>query len=102
MKRLGYLWLLAVGLGCTVPAAAGTRNLTSNSLNEDAPKANRAGQAVWSAWDGSHYQIYYWDGVSQAPVQVTNNLMEDRYPQISPNGTVATWMRWDGSEWEII
>lgn len=51
------------------------------------PQINNAGQVVWSEWDGTDHEIFFYDGTTV--IQLTDNDRIDRFAQINDSGTVA-------------
>jgi hypothetical protein len=71
-------------------AHAGVSNLTNSaSLDERAPQADASGRAIWSAWDGSDFELFRFDPATSTVTQITNNTVDDRYPQIASNGVIS-------------
>ena len=62
------------------------------------PHINNAGHVVWYGWDGSDWEIFYYNGTTIT--QLTDNSYDDLYPHINNAGHVV-WYGWDGSDWEI-
>ena len=67
------------------------------------PRMNDSDNVVWSGYDGSDYEIFFWDG--QLPVgvhvtQITNNGENDSGPRINNDGKMV-WHGSDGSDNEI-
>ena len=52
---------------------------------------------MWYGYDGTDNEIFFYDGVSTT--QLTNNSLNDWYPQVSGNRVV--WRAHDGNDWEI-
>lgn len=50
------------------------------------------GQMAWAAWDGTDYEIFFWDGNSIR--QITDNSVDDYEAQLS-NGQIA-WTAYEG------
>jgi hypothetical protein len=70
--------------------------LTNNTEDDYYPQIHK-GQVAWQGWDGSDWEIYFWDGVST--IQITNNSLYDRPPQMH-NGQIV-WSAYDGNDDEI-
>lgn len=51
------------------------------------PQSNNAGQVVWSEWDGTDHEIFFYDGTTV--IQLTDNDRIDRFAQINDSGAVA-------------
>ncbi len=81
---------------------ASVTNLSNTFGDEDVdPRINDSNMVVWSGFDGSDYEIYFWDG--QTPVSITrltDNSVNDSRPEINNAGQV-TWHASDGSDLEI-
>src|SRR5712692_9857988 len=74
-----------------------TNNSYVPSLPNTSPTANGlqwhlgdTGQVVWQGWDGSHYQIYLWNGASVRQLSHVSRGNEE--PQINHQGQVV----WEG------
>jgi len=72
--------------------------VTDNDRHDRAPQVNLHGNAVWRGYDGSDYEIFFWDGATIT--QLTDNAGYDYDPQLNDNGEVV-WSRWDGGNEEI-
>jgi hypothetical protein len=73
--------------------------ITDNSTGDWFSQINDAGQLAWSGYDGSDYEIFFYeptDGITQ----LTNNSYDDSAAQINDAGQVV-WEGFDGSDWEI-
>jgi hypothetical protein len=57
-------------------------------------------QIYWQGWDGHDYEIYRYDPVTKATIQLTNNSQDDCALQVNSSGQY-TWMYYDGHDWEI-
>ncbi len=65
------------------------------------PQINDSGMVVWSGYDGTDYEIYFWDGLTPVSItQVTDNDVNDSRPNINNAGEVA-WQASDGTDLEI-
>jgi hypothetical protein len=79
-------------------------NLSVTLYEEDLdPQMNDNDNIVWSGYDGTDYEIFFWDG--QFPVaghvtQITNNDQYDARPRINNDGKVV-WHAKDGVDNEI-
>jgi hypothetical protein len=51
---------------------------------------NDTGQLVWQGWDGSHDQVFLWNGASVR--QLSQGSQDNRHPQINHQGQVV----WEG------
>ena len=69
--------------------------LTNNSSGDDSP-AISGNNVVWSGYDGTDSEIFFYNGISTT--QLTNNSRDDYAPAISGNNVV--WYGWDG-DYEI-
>ncbi len=83
---------------------SGPINLSNTYGDEDIdPQINDFDMVVWAGYDGTDYEIFFWDG--QTPVadhvtQITNNGENDSHPRINNDGKVV-WHASDGSGLEI-
>ncbi len=78
---------------------SGPVNLSSTPLNEDIePWINDSNEVVWSGYDGTDYEIFYWNGGAAAPI--TNNTQNDSHPRINNDGKVV-WQSGTGTAAEI-
>ncbi|MCW9679409.1 hypothetical protein FJR41_001010, partial [Dolichospermum planctonicum UHCC 0167] len=69
--------------------------LTNNSSGDDSP-AISGNNVVWSGYDGTDSEIFFYNGISTT--QLTNNSRDDYAPAISGNNVV--WYGYDG-DYEI-
>ncbi len=53
---------------------------------------------MWYGYDGTDYEIYFWNGSSTT--KITNNSVLDISPQINNLGEVV-WEQYDGNDYEI-
>ncbi len=74
----------------------GLIQLTNRSITNSYPEISGS-NVVWTGWDGTDYEIYFYDGTSTT--QLTNNSIEDQNPRIS--GSNVVWSGYDGNDWEI-
>jgi hypothetical protein len=75
-----------------------TQKLSTGTGQVDVPQINSSGKVVWQQYDGSDWEIFFWNG--SAVQQLTNNSTDDRNPKINDLGQVA-WEHYDGTDWEI-
>jgi len=59
--------------------------------NDTACRINEAGDVVWSGYDGSDYEIFYWDAGTGVVWQVSDTDYNCEYPQIN-----GKWIAWQG------
>lgn len=66
------------------------------------PKINSGGDVVWGGYTNDNvWEIFKRPGLSQIPVNVSNNTgADDVYPEINNNGDIV-WESWDGTDWDI-
>jgi hypothetical protein len=71
----------------------------SNSplITEFEHQININGHAVWSGFDGTDYEIFYYNG--KQVINISNHTGEDRYPQINDNNHVV-WQGYNGSDYD--
>jgi hypothetical protein len=65
MKKLfliPILTLLFLSVATMASAQWVTTQLTNNSAHDYSPQINDSGQVVWQGFDGTGYEIYYYDG----------------------------------------
>ena len=62
------------------------QQLTSNTVKDRSPDLNADGIVVWKGWDGTDYEIYYYDG---AVHQITDNTTDDSDPRINLGGDIV-------------
>jgi hypothetical protein len=68
---------------------------------DDVTPAVKNGVLVWSQWDGSYWQIYYWEVLSTGTVTpITSDSYNNQNPSVSSSGQIVC-MKWDGSDFEI-
>jgi hypothetical protein len=76
-----------------------TINLSSGKASNqlDSNPVLFGNKVVWERYDGSDYEIMYYDGNTTR--QVTSNTRNDRFPQVS--NEIIAWTGYDGSDNEI-
>ncbi|MEA3489097.1 MAG: hypothetical protein U9R44_01985 [Candidatus Omnitrophota bacterium] len=75
-----------------------TRQVTDNTTNDQHPSLYN-NEIAWQGWDGTDYEIYYWDGTTTT--QITSNTIPDRFPSLY-NGEIAWHGGYDaGDDYEI-
>ncbi|RMF95303.1 MAG: PEP-CTERM sorting domain-containing protein [Candidatus Schekmanbacteria bacterium] len=62
------------------------------------PQINSQRNIVWQGYDGSDYEIFFYDGMNI--IQLTNNSYDDLYPQINDQNSIL-WQGSDGTDFEI-
>ena len=77
-------------------------NAFDGGTNED-PQINDNGQIVW--WgdrfgDSPDYEIYLYNVNTKEYLNISNNTIDDKYPQINKDGGIV-WQGYDGQDWEI-
>ncbi|MFZ5448336.1 MAG: glycosyl hydrolase family 17 protein [Thermodesulfobacteriota bacterium] len=98
---LAYSLTLSIGAMPLLPAAAAnyvTTQITDDSYDAWGPQINASGQIVWSAFDGTDYEIYLYS--AGTTTQITDNSYEDGQPQINASGQIV-WSGHDGTDYEI-
>jgi len=88
----------------------GIVQVTHNGFDDAYPEINDAGRVVWMAKGGmdaagvtapsADWEIWTYDAVSGEMAVLTDNDLDDKYPQVAANGNMA-WNTFDGSDWEI-
>ncbi len=107
MKRAICLVATVLGLLGTVSTPAHSHEeydfieLTENAYLDYAPQINDTGQVVWQGWDGTDYEIWFYDGVT-APRRIeTDDSFSDELPRFNNAGQIV-WQAWDGHDYEIM
>ena len=74
--------------------------LTTGSNGSYLPQMSKDEYVVWAEHDGTDREIFRWDGLS-APIQITDNAVDDWYPEVNNSGAVAWNSGSDANTWEI-
>ncbi len=70
----------------------------SPAIVESEHEINSNGHSVWTGFDGTDYEIYYYDG--KQTINLSNNTGEDRFPQINDQNHIV-WQSFNGSDNDI-
>jgi len=83
---------------------SGPINLSDTFEDEDLdPQINDNDNVVWAGYDGTDYEIFFWDGqlpVADHVTTITDNDQNDSGPRINNDGKVV-WHASDGSDNEV-
>ncbi len=72
--------------------------LTDNDYSDEQPRIS-GDNVAWRMYDGSDYEICYYDGGTHTITQLTDNAYDDYSPEIS--GQNVVWYASDGSDDEV-
>jgi beta propeller repeat protein len=86
-----------IGLALVAGASATASEGITTQLTDGQGPAISGSNVVWEGWDGSDYEIFFWDGGTIT--QLTDNSTTDWFPAIS--GSNVVWQGYDGSDTEI-
>ncbi len=98
--RFIILFSLLLVIGSCSNSFASTHIISQISTpGSEHSTVNDNGHVVWSAHDGTDWEIFFYDGTTTT--QLTNNTLDDAKPIININGEVV-WYTHDGTDWEIL
>ena len=73
--------------------------VTSDEYDDEAPVVG-GGRIVWQGFDGQDWEIFSSEFNGSGLVQITNNAVDDRHPQVNSAGRIV-WDSFDGVDDEI-
>jgi hypothetical protein len=73
--------------------------LSDNEYDDEAVAVG-GGYVVWQSFDGQDWEIYAFAVGGSGLIQLTNNTVDDRHPQVNSSGRIV-WDSFDGSDYEI-
>ena len=82
-------------------ASLGAVNISNSPLTRDEMPRVAGNRAVWHTWDGADWEVYYYEvGSGQIPLNLSDNVDYDWYPQVSEE--VVAWRVFDNEDYEIV